>query len=71
MFQKELFKKKVEESGLKYLHIARTIGITDRGLMFKINGHSQFKSDEIAKIKDMLHLSADDVMAIFFGDDVA
>lgn len=71
MINKDLLKKKVEESGIKYTHIAKCLNISERGLKYKINGGSQFKGDEIAKIRDILHLDAEDVMAIFFADDVA
>jgi len=71
MVNKELFKDTVEKCGLKYTHIAKCIGLTDRGLAYKVNGHSEFKANEIAIIRDILRLSADDVMAIFFADDIA
>ena len=66
MINKDLLKKKVEESGIKYTHIAKCLNISERGLMYKINGGSQFKADEISKFRDILRLSPEDVMAIFF-----
>ena len=37
----------------------------------KVTGKSPFRLDEVQKIKAVLHLSSEDVMAIFFADDVA
>ncbi len=71
MINKDLLKQKVEESGIKYTHIAKCLGITERGLKYKINGGSQFKADEIGKIRDILRLDAEDITAIFFDNDVA
>lgn len=71
MINKELLKQKVEESGIKYTHIAKCLDISERGLKYKINGGSQFKADEIAKIKDILRLNPEEISAIFFADDVA
>ncbi len=71
MFKTEMFRDKVRESGVTYRHIAKCLGITPQGLSMKVTGKSPFRLDEVQKIKAVLHLSSEDVMAIFFADDVA
>lgn len=61
-----LFRETVAKSGMKYKHLAQSIGITPFGLQKKIDNRSEFKASEIYKLSDVLNLSEFDRNAIFF-----
>lgn len=60
-------RKKVEESGMTYKHIASVIGITVQALRLKINNQNEFVASEIVKISEILKLSRSERDAIFFN----
>lgn len=71
MVNHEKLREKVRESGITWRHIAKCLELSPPGLSAKVNGKSDFKADEIAKLRDVLHLKDDEFMAIFFAEDVA
>jgi len=62
---RELLKQKIDESGLKVGFIAKKLGITAQGFYYKMNGRNEFKASEIKILKDILHLSEDEITLIF------
>lgn len=51
-------RKKIEESGLKYKYLAKSLGLTYLGLQKKINNESEFKASEIATLCKILKISS-------------
>lgn len=52
--------------------LAEYLGITEQSVSAKINENgTEFRQGEIAKIKDRYSLTAEQVTAIFFADEVS
>lgn len=66
----ELLLRKIEESHLSKVYIAKSIGITRQALHDKMCGKREFKSSEMKKLAKVLHLSVKEREAIFFADAV-
>ena len=62
---KELLKR-ISESGYKLQFIAQKCWLTYQGLKPKLDGEREFTQMEIAVLRDLLQLSADEVDSIFF-----
>ena len=67
MVNTEMLRKKVEDSGMTYKHIAAVLGITAQALRLKINNQNEFVASEILKLSETLKLSMSERDAIFFG----
>ena len=67
MTNTELLREKIEKSGYKLQFIAQKIGITRQGLLNKINNRSEFRANEIQVLYDLLGLTAEERVAIFFA----
>ena len=62
----ELLKKKIEDSGLKQIHISEQLGI-DRGSLYnKLNGKSEFTMTEIVNLCRVLNIDDKEKIQIFF-----
>ena len=59
--------KIIENRGLKKNHLAEQIGIMPSTLTFRLNGQSDFKVSEAAKLGEVLGLSPSEKIAIFFN----
>ena len=59
-------RKKIQESGLKYIYLAEQLGLSPYGLHKKINNSSEFKASEICKLSAILGIADTEVRAIFF-----
>ena len=58
----------IEQSGLKRRHIAESMGLSPYGLSLKINNTNEFKTGEIERLCDILHIEdINDRDAIFFA----
>lgn len=66
MFNKRRFKAKYIECGLKFVDVARIMGISPTTLYRKIQGKSDFTRREIQCFRIALGLSADEIEYIFF-----
>ena len=66
----KLLREKIEQSGYKLRFIAEKIGITYQGLLNKINGRSEFRANEIQALYDLLGLTEEERVAIFFAPRV-
>lgn len=60
-------RKAIEQSGLKYKYLAEQLGLSTYGLQKKIDNVNEFKASEIEKLSDILSLSVEKRMSIFFA----
>lgn len=56
----------IDESGIKLKSISDSLGITYQALLNKLNGDTEFKVTEAQSLKDVLHLTDEDFISIFF-----
>jgi len=63
-------KAKMVEHRISQRVLAKMLDINLVTLNHKINGSAKFNIDEIRKIIDILNLSGDEVMLIFFPDEL-
>ena len=59
-------KEKIDNSGLKLIGVANHLGISREGLYKKLNGETEFKASEIAKLTNLLKLSVKEQKLYFF-----
>lgn len=60
----------IDRSGIKKRAIAEALGISANCLTTRLNGTTEFKSSEIAILRDLLRLSNEDVVRIFLRSSV-
>ena len=65
-----MLKEKIHKSGYKLTFIAEQCGLTYQGLLPKLNGEREFSQSEISALRELLKLTLDEIMAIFFADEV-
>jgi len=63
-------KAKIIEKGLLQEAVAMQLGMTSATFNYKVNNKTEFKASEIKMLIVILELTADEVMAIFFAEDV-
>lgn len=66
MTNTELLREKIAKSGYKLRFIAEATGITYQGLLNKINNRSEFRANEIQILYDLLGLTEEERVSIFF-----
>lgn len=66
MTDEKILREKIAETGLKFNHIADSMGITRASLLNKISGKSEFKASEMASLTKILGLSLREKERIFF-----
>ena len=66
MTNTRLLEQKIKDSGLKLTYIADRLGVVWITLRRKLDGESEFKQSEIVVLKDLLHLTDEEIKAIFF-----
>lgn len=57
----------IARTGKTYRSLAKDLGISEQAFYNKMNGESEFKNSEIAKLIKELSLSTDDINIIFFS----
>ena len=70
MTNTRLLEQKIKDSGLKLTYIADRLGVVWITLRRKLDGESEFKQSEIVVLKDLLHLTDEEVKTIFFINKV-
>lgn len=70
MINTSKLKAKIVENGLLQEQVAMQLGMTSATFNYKLNNKTEFKGSEIKMLIVILHLTADEVMGIFFADDV-
>ena len=61
-----ILKLKIKDKKLNYQKLAKELRISESGLNKKINGKNYFTQSEIYKIKELLELTDNELMKIFF-----
>lgn len=62
-----LLKEKLRKSGLRLRYVAEQMGITYQALHNKIENKTEFRQDEIRKLQNILVLTHEDMLLIFFS----
>lgn len=70
MFNRRLFEQKVTDSSVTMDELAWKMGINAATLYRKKTGISDFTRAEIQRISAILSLSRDEVVAIFFAEEL-
>ena len=61
-----VLKLKIKDKKLNYQKLAKELRISESGLNKKINGKNYFTQAEIYKIKELLELTDNELIKIFF-----
>ena len=67
MTNTELLRQKIYQSGYRIRYIADKLGISYPTLQSRIDGETEFKSDEVIILKELLQLTEDEVIEIFYS----
>lgn len=67
MTNTDALKNLIAQRGLKISYICRETGICRTSLWKKINGMTEFKTSEVAKMSEILGLKKREVDSIFFS----
>lgn len=57
----------IEDSGIRKNFIAEKLGLSPQGFRLKETGKQEFKISEVRILKEVLHLTEEDVNRIFFA----
>lgn len=60
----------IVEKGMLQEAVAMQLGMTSATFNYKVNNKTEFKASEIKKLAEILHLTKEEVFAIFFADEV-
>ena len=66
MTNTKLLREKIDQSGYKLQFIAKKLGLTYQGFLNKINNRSEFRAGEIQILYDILGLTEEERVSIFF-----
>lgn len=66
MTNTKLLREKIDLSGYKLQFIAKKLGLTYQGFLNKINNRSEFRAGEIQILYDLLGLTEEERVSIFF-----
>ena len=61
-----ILKLKIKDKKLNYQKLAKELRIAESGLNKKINGKNYFTQSEIYRIKELLELTDNELIKIFF-----
>ena len=61
-----MLRQRIDDEGLKLGYIADQLGLSYSGLQNKTQGRTEFTASEVARLQDILHLSAEERDMIFF-----
>lgn len=67
---KDLLVYYMKKSGHSRETIAKELGITERTLSSKLNGHAEFTHTEIQKLATACNLAGSDILSVFFNKSV-
>ena len=69
MTKSNLLREKIDGCGFKLVFVAKQLGISYQAFLKKLNNETEFKTSEVMILKELLHLTDDEVMEIFFGQN--
>ena len=61
-------RSRIDAEGIKIRKVAERLGLSTQGLYNKLNGDSEFLTSELATLKEMLHLTDQEFLALFFSE---
>ena len=70
MTKSNLLREKIDGCGFKLVFVAKQLGISYQAFLKKLNNETEFKTSEVMILKELLHLTDDEVMEIFFDQNV-
>ena len=70
MINTKLLEKKISDSGMTMVSLAKKTGILRESLYNKLKGNTEFKASEISSLSKVLRLSTRERDAIFFDSQV-
>ena len=65
-----LLKRIIDNSGYKIVFLAEKVGLTPQGFYKKLKDGSDWSFTQVMILKDLLHLTREDINAIFFNSEV-
>lgn len=65
-----LLKQKIDRSGYKVIYLAEQVGLTPQGFYKKLKDGSDWTFTQVMILKDLLHLTKEEVNSIFFNSKV-
>ena len=66
MIKGNLLREKIDTCGFKLGYVAKQVGVSYQAFLKKLNNETEFKTSEVMILKELLHLTDDEVMEIFF-----
>ena len=69
MINKNLLKAKIVERGFTQTQVRKIMGLADNTFSFKVNGKKEFFNDEIQQLQQILKLSNDELLSIFYPNE--
>lgn len=70
MYSRKRLKAALALEGMNQADLAEALGITRVTMSYKATGRREFTVSEIQQIRETLHLSDEQMISIFFADDV-
>lgn len=71
VYLKNVLASRMKLAEIGQVELAKKVGVNVSTLNKKINGSVEFKLREIQRIADVLDLTDQDIISIFFADEVA
>lgn len=71
MTNRELLRKRIEESGMKMKYLASECHISAQAFSSKMVGKSEFNASEMTVLREKLGLSDSEFITVFFATEVA
>lgn len=65
-----LLKQKIDRSGYKVIYLAEQVGLTPQGFYKKLKDGSDWTFTQVMILKELLHLTKEEVNSIFFNSKV-
>lgn len=65
----QALRERIDAEGIKFCKVAERLGISTQALYNKVNGTSEFLNSEMQALREMLHLSNPEFLALFFSAD--
>ena len=71
MVNVQLLRGKIEEKGINVAEVATQMGMDKATLYRRLSNAETFTIGEVGKIAEILHLTHDEAVSIFFNQNVA
>ena len=70
MINSQKLKAKIVENGLSQEAVATRLGMSTATFNYRVNNKIEFKGSEIKMLIEIFHLTADELISIFFASTV-